>query len=118
MGQILVASAPMRVGERGEEEFGTGEIGEEFGGELAGTTGVGVGTVFGAGVGLHLQPHGIMGLMTEPADNHSGRATDGCGSTYVSERTICSRLSLPGAARSVSETAQFARLRHRQRKTW
>jgi hypothetical protein len=79
MGQVLVASARMQAERRGEDESGT----RELGGELAGATGVGAGTVFGAGGGLRPQPHGTMDLIMEPAFNHSGPATDGCGSTYV-----------------------------------
>jgi hypothetical protein len=71
----------------GEEERGEAELGrprQEVGGGLTGTRGVGAGTVTGAGVGLPPQPHGIMGLMTEPAGNRNGPAADGSGSTYVS----------------------------------
>jgi hypothetical protein len=59
---------------------------EQVGGGPAGARGVGAGTVTGAGVGLRLQPHGIMGLIMEPAFNRNGRAMDGSGSTYVSRR--------------------------------
>jgi hypothetical protein len=63
-----------------------GRPGEQVGGGLAGTSGVGAGTVTGAGVGLRQRPHGIMGLITEPAFNPNGGATDGSGSTSVSRR--------------------------------
>jgi hypothetical protein len=100
VGRSLVASPRRQAEEAGEEELGTGEIGRE----LVGAIGVGAGTVFGAGVGLRLQPHGIMDLMTEPADSHSGRATDGSGSTCVSRRTICPPRSIAVHGDLVSET--------------
>ena len=81
MGEALAAFARMHE-ERGQDELG--RLRPEVGGELAGTRGVGAGTVTGAGVGLRRQPHGIMGLMREPACNRNGRAADGSGSTYVS----------------------------------
>jgi hypothetical protein len=59
---------------------------EEVGRGLAGTSGVGAGTVTGAGVGPRLQLHGIMDLIMEPAFNRNGRATDGSGSMYASKR--------------------------------
>jgi hypothetical protein len=78
------ASASMQTEEAGEEGLGMGRSREEVCGGLPGTSEGGAGTVTGAGVGLRLQPHGTMGLMTEPAFNRNGRATDGSGSTFVS----------------------------------
>jgi hypothetical protein len=86
MEETLVASAQMEMEERGGKVRGMGAHGEEFGGGPAGTNGVGVGTVIGVGVGLRRQPHGIMGLITEPAFNQTGQGTVGSGLTYVDRR--------------------------------
>jgi hypothetical protein len=76
----------MEVEKRGARVLGMRAHGEEFGGGPVGTNGVGVGTVIGVGVGLRRQQHGIMGLITERAFNHSGEGTVGNGLTYVNSR--------------------------------
>jgi len=99
MGEALAASLRMQE-ERGEEVLGRSR--QEVGGGLAGTRGVGAGTVTGAGVGLRPQPHGIMGRMTERASNRNGRAADGSGSTYVSRYAF--RIVEVGTARSLASS--------------
>jgi len=76
--------SPQALGTEGGGIRGLGE--EELGGDPAGAAGAGAGTATGVGVGLRRRLHGTMGLIMEPASNHSGRGTDGSGSTSASRK--------------------------------
>jgi hypothetical protein len=104
------ASAQMQTEEVGEEGLGMGRSPEEVCGRLPGTREGGAGTVTGAGVGLRLQPHGIMGPIMEPAFNRNGRAMDGSGPTYVSRCARRIRLLAVGPVRRHSFPMCSARL--------